>query len=128
VKLENDGNVDLAAQLKTAISEYTSPADSDAASVMQGAHDLMHDNVGLLAGYVSNANLLALQGLITSYVGKQGSSDSAHQLEPVDTEAFRVSFAPVDKIIDNILLLGRFLIDTADDALYNQLVAVTKIL
>jgi hypothetical protein len=81
----------------------------------------------LLTGYVTAGNLSDLQTLINTYSQKQGSSDNAHQLEPVDTAAFKASFVPVDKSIDKLLLLGRFLIDTPDEELYNQLVAVTNI-
>jgi hypothetical protein len=99
IKLEDDGNLDLAGQLDISITNYTGPADSEAASLMQGAHDLMDDNEDLLTGYVTAGDLTALQGLIDTYTEAQGSSDSAHQAEPVDTTAFKTSFAPVIKAL-----------------------------
>jgi hypothetical protein len=127
IKLEDDGELDLAGQLDIAVTNYTGPADSEAAALMQGAYGLMDTNIGLLTGYVTAGDLTGLQDLINEYTGAQGSSDSAHQAEPVDTATFKTSFAPVDKSIKRLKTLGRFLIGTDDEGIYEGLLAVSNL-
>lgn len=117
VKFEIGGHHDLALQCHIFDSYFTQGSYASGLNAVKAARKLMNDNIGLLTGYVSAADIAVLDGLITALETAMGSSETVHAAEPIDTDKFKKSFSPVDKSIKRLVSLSRF-----DDDFHTQIV------
>jgi hypothetical protein len=122
VKWENAGLLTLAGQCHIFETDYLGGSFANALNLGKAAHTLMNGNIGTLTGYVTAADLLALNGLNTDLENKMGADVAAHATEPIDTEKFKLSFKPVDKSMKRMQNLSRF-----NDDFHKQIMKLTGI-
>ena len=98
VKLESLGKNSIARQMHSAETYYMQAADSEASTEVRALHDLLVDNLSVLTpDYVSAAQLLDLQSLITVFMTTQGSSAAVHRISPELTQVFNNDLAACKK-------------------------------
>ncbi len=89
VKLDSLGKNSISRQMHSAESYYFHTADSESSTLAKALHDLLVLNLTLLTpNYVTDAQLIAFQTIITLFMTTQGSSDAVHKISPELTQAF----------------------------------------
>lgn len=112
-----------ASQLHISATDYSRRTDVDAASLGQAVYDVLSQNMNILApDYVKTQELSDLQNLINTYISTHGTSLSAQQSSPVNTQAFKAALKQTMDIINSIRLMARRY-KTSNSLFYEQLVA-----
>jgi len=98
VKLDELGKNSISRQIHEADSYYLYAADSEASTEAQALHDLLLTNIELFTpDYISAADLISFQGLISGFSNIQGSSAAVHRISPELTLAFKTDLNATKK-------------------------------
>ena len=127
VKLDMEGNLIVAKSLNSTVTYYSKATDVLAASRMQNAHDVMHTNIVIItADYVTAAQLVTLQGKITTFKELNGTTTAVNTTFPVKTKAVSTAVKTGAADVVNIKKLAKKYLVT-NPAFYDGLQKVCKI-
>lgn len=122
IGLRKAGLTTEAAQLHTALSDYLSVADVEAAALAGNTYTLLFSNKAVLVKYISDALLAQFETEIEKFNNTKGSSTQVKQTTPELTKSFKANVRGMDALVDDMVILGK-LFKTAKPAFYNNLAA-----
>lgn len=126
VKLDELGKHDVSVLLHDAVSYYTAPADADAATRLQAAHDVIDANLAIITDdYVKAAELASLQTLIDTFNATTGTSQAVHSTTPAVTASFKSNIKLTDADAKDFVKLVRKY-KSSNKNFYEGIIAVSK--